>query len=97
MDNELIIAIHEPRGGLNDFNIVTVCNLMNLARKDERSKVEIYLQVLNEYVSLLGDELNDTVGMASIHGWQSTRVKQGKDLRKKIETLKCIYEEKEQP
>lgn len=43
------------------------------------------IELQHEYIQLLSDELNEVVGMASIHGWQSSRVAEGERLRKEIE------------
>lgn len=40
-----------------------------------------------EYISLLNEELNGLVGMASVHGWKSSLVEQGKKLRDEMSFL----------
>ena len=40
-----------------------------------------------EYISLLNEELNGLVGMASVHGWKSSLVEQGKKLREEMSFL----------
>jgi hypothetical protein len=40
-----------------------------------------------DYIKLLGDELNDTVSIASAHGWKSTRYEQGVKCREAIAKL----------
>jgi len=42
----------------------------------------------DEYIKLLGEELNDLMGLAFSHGWQSSRVEEGEAAREKIEELK---------
>ena len=42
----------------------------------------------SEYIKLMEDELNDVIGMASIHGWQSKRVQEGIKLRNEIDAIK---------
>ena len=46
------------------------------------------IKLYEEFVELLTDELNETVGIAVVHGWKSTRVNKGKVLRDKMKTLK---------
>jgi len=46
-----------------------------------------------KYIELLVAELNEVVGMAPIHGWQSTRVKQGQTARNEIQNIKAKMEE----
>lgn len=40
-----------------------------------------------EYITVLNEELNRLVGMASVHGWKSNLVEQGKKLRDEIALL----------
>ncbi len=44
--------------------------------------------IYGEYIKLLVDELNDLVGIASLHGWKSSRYEDGIRLREKLATLK---------
>jgi len=85
MTNEEILAYYNTTNPMS-----SIVNLLNLARIDQNNKLEEYTNLLKEYINLLGYELNDAVGMASIHGWQSTRVEQGKILRAKIELFETI-------
>ena len=43
---------------------------------------------LDEYIAVLGDELNDTATIAVFHGWTSTRFDQGKKMRREIAALR---------
>ncbi len=43
---------------------------------------------LDEYIAVMGEELNDTATLAVIHGWRSTRVAQGRKLRREIAALR---------
>ena len=45
------------------------------------------LELYKEYVTLLNDELGETMTWASTHGWKSSRVEQGKILREQIKEL----------
>ena len=49
-----------------------------------KQKIIQLVQAYDEYINVLNDELNDTIGMASIHGWQSRNVKRGEDARYKM-------------
>lgn len=51
-------------------------------------------QALDEYMKLLGEELNETSIIAHNHGWRSKRVEQGELLRKKIAELRKINHSK---
>lgn len=46
------------------------------------------IQAQDEYTKLLGDEISDLIGIASVHGWRSTRHEKGKELREGIAMLK---------
>ena len=43
---------------------------------------------LDEYIKCMGEELNDTATLAGIHGWRSTRVAEGRKLRREIAALR---------
>ena len=53
------------------------------------------ITALEEYVELLSDEITELAGLASVHGWKSSRYKQGVKCREKILKLKILiyYEE----
>lgn len=64
---------------------------------DEYRVFEKYGILLNivkkqkEYISLLGEELDELVPLASIHGWNSSRVKTGERIRSEIESLENSF------
>ena len=43
---------------------------------------------LDEYIAVLGDELNDTATIAVFHGWKSKRYDEGVKMRKEIDALR---------
>ena len=43
-----------------------------------------------EYIKLLSGEIDDLAGLAHVHGWRSSRVKQGKKLRKVIKEIEKL-------
>lgn len=53
----------------------------------ERDEAREIAAVFKEYAQLLGDEINDMAVFASVHGWKSSRIEQGKLLRDKIKQL----------
>ncbi len=55
--------------------------------KLEQARKEI-VDAYDEYVQLLGDELNEVVGLAAAHGWVSSRAEAGEKLRARIAKLK---------
>ena len=53
-------------------------------RKSNMNKVDKLtelVQALEEYITLLGKELDEVIPMAAVHGWKSTRFEEGKKLR----------------
>lgn len=54
---------------------------------------DVLIEVLDEYIELLGSELDSVVLMASVHGWKSTRHDKGVQLREKIANLKELIKE----
>lgn len=63
--------------------------------KAENQRLNNLADAQEEYLKLLGAELDDTVGMASIHGWKSARHEAGKIAREKIEQWKQMGQENE--
>lgn len=49
----------------------------------------------DEYIKLLGEEINELAGMATIHGWHSSRANAGIKLREEIKQLKSKFEQRE--
>lgn len=45
------------------------------------------LDLQSEYIKLLGDELEEVVPIASIHGWKSSRYEAGLKLREEIKQV----------
>jgi len=43
---------------------------------------------LDEYITVMGKELNDTAILAANHGWRSTRYALGEQLRREIDALR---------
>ena len=46
------------------------------------------VDALDNYIRILGNELNDCVTIAHVHGWRSTRVAEGEKMRKEIAALR---------
>jgi hypothetical protein len=54
----------------------------------------LLIQKLDEYIKLLGEELNETSVIAHNHGWLSKRFEEGELLRKKIAELRAVNSKK---
>ena len=52
------------------------------------SELELLIIAMNDYITVLGKELDDCAVMLSVHGWQSKRVQEGIDARNKILEIK---------
>ena len=66
-----------------------------MSRKNIEVRIEQYEKTVTEliwhyetYIELLLEELNETVMIADIHGWKSTRVEAGEQFRKRIKKLR---------
>jgi|SRR6187402_3378467 len=51
------------------------------------NKQQELIEELKSYISFLNEEINDLIGIAHVHGWRSTRVKEGVERRLRIEEL----------
>jgi hypothetical protein len=55
-------------------------------------------RIKDEYIKMLGNEIDSLVGLAYMHGWQSKNIQKGIDLRAKIKSLtEQIEAEVDQP
>ena len=55
------------------------------------NKIKLLMQISEkqiEYNNLLKDELDEVVVIAHAHGWRSSRVEQGQQMRKELDALK---------
>ncbi len=50
--------------------------------------LEHLVKLKDEYIELLNLELSGLYGLATVHGWKSSLVEEGKELRKKIDNAK---------
>ncbi len=66
--------------------VVGIVEAREIERDNER--LQELAKAYEEYVDLLAKELNETVMMATVHGWRSTRYSLGVALRERIENLK---------
>jgi hypothetical protein len=55
---------------------------------DKVEKKNALIKALEEYIVLLGKELDELVPLAAVHGWKSSRFEEGKAARRKIQRLK---------
>ena len=47
------------------------------------------IKALEEYIDFIGKELDELAVLAHVHGWQSSRVKEGEKKREYITYLKA--------
>ena len=64
--------------------VVEVENNANSAQQISKELIDTY----DEYIKLLGEELNELIPFATQHGWKSTRYEAGKMLRDKISSIR---------
>ena len=72
--------------GEAEENAKLCANAPELNQQNE--KLRKLVEVQEEYINLLGEELDEVVVMMAVHGWQSSRVEKGKKLRAEIAKLK---------
>jgi len=56
----------------------------------DKNKIALLIDMINtmqDYINLLGKELDDCAVMLSVHGWQSKRVQEGIDIRNKMNEI----------
>jgi hypothetical protein len=46
------------------------------------------IKAYEDYIKMLGEEIDDLVGLAYVHGWRSERIEAGKQCRERIVELK---------
>ncbi len=77
--------------------IIEIINLQNQVSQSgereifltgENERLRVLSTKQDEYIKLLTDEINDLVGLASVHGWKSSRYEQGKSFRERIQGLR---------
>ena len=85
LEQQLIIKQEEIINTLKEQ--VEILNETVQLLKQSQDLDNDYIEVLEQYNSLLGEELRETITIASIHGWKSSRYEQGKLLRDKMEAL----------
>lgn len=51
-------------------------------------KIQNLVKAYEEYIEILGAEIDDLAPMASTHGWKSARFEAGKQAREKIAAAK---------
>lgn len=65
-----------------------LCNTKNNEKDTLITLLESLIIHQAHYITLLEDELNDTVSIANVHGWKSNRYEQGKQARNSISRAK---------
>ena len=58
----------------------------------ERERAVKLIGALNEYIVLLGEELDEVMGFVNAHQWKSTRFEKGEELRQKIKQTLNEYD-----
>jgi len=58
----------------------------------ERERAGKLVGALNEYIVLLGEELDEVMGFVNSHQWKSTRFEKGEELRQKIKQTLNEYD-----
>jgi hypothetical protein len=59
----------------------------NMSPQEENEKLRLLVSGYKSYIEMLGEEIKSLFGIAYSHGWTSTRVEEGKNMREFIELL----------
>lgn len=51
------------------------------------------IQAYEDYIKMLGDEIGELACWATTHGWQSSRIEEGKRMRERIKNIKAVLEQ----
>ena len=84
--NEVTKIIHGIEVGKGNFS--SGIRILNLMDDFADSKTEKLIQSYDKYIELLGEELDELMLIASIRGWKSSRIDEGKKARNIIEDIK---------
>ena len=63
----------------------------------ERERAGKLVEALNDYIVLLGEEIDEIVFYANSHGWKSKRFEKGEELRQNIKQTASAYQENTNP
>jgi len=85
-EQQLIITQDEIINNLKE--LVQTQDELIANQKIQNEYNEDYIEILEKYKSLLADELKETISIASLHGWESSRYEQGWKLREMMADLK---------
>ncbi len=55
------------------------------------AEIKEMFEVYDNYLNLLGEELNELVPLAHVHGWKTHRYELGVECRRKIDELKSKH------
>ncbi len=58
------------------------------ALEAENERLRASDAIRQKYIVLMGDEMDELIGLAYVHGWRSTRADEGKQIRAELEALK---------
>lgn len=55
-----------------------------MSRREVFETAQEVIEAQDDYIALLGAEIDDMVGLLYVHGWRSTRVAEGEEARERI-------------
>jgi hypothetical protein len=76
--------------GLVDKNIHRDNVIFHKSKEMELEQKQCALKIIeaqNQYIAILGKELDSAVSIAHVHGWRSNLVEEGKNMRNEITLL----------
>lgn len=60
--------------------------------KTKKNQINQLINAYEEYIELLGEEIDELTPFANTHGWQSKKYEKGKLLRERIRSLKGVID-----
>jgi len=96
MKDEDFNELSKTREGQEQLEVSAFMHYVSkCAKQDEKlEQADALIKSLDEYIVLLGRELDTVIGVASIHGWRSQLVKEGEEARETIDRLRGYYNSK---
>lgn len=88
LNKEQLSAINNSMPADAKYGDVFVEITKQQAERSFKAGIKEASEIYDRYVILLSTELNEVIGVASLHGWQSRHYDDGVKCRKEIDTLK---------
>lgn len=72
-----------------EYLVQTAIDAATAELRAEVERLRESIELKNEYIKILGNEIDDLMGVACAHGWYSRRIEGGRVLREKMAALEA--------